>query len=103
MPKPKPNPTRRPPLQAALSLSCVGLLTRRRALPRLLCALALLLLGVDLFLRLNAGVTRSLSRSLSPEPKPSPNAQGFGRKGAALHGQGRFDKAIAAYEDGLKI
>ena len=40
----------------------------RRALPRLLCALALLLLGVDLFLRLNAGVTRSLSLSLSPEP-----------------------------------
>ena len=65
-PKPNPNPKRRPPLQAALSLSCVGLLTRRRALPRLLCALALLLLGVDLFLRLNAGVTRS--RSLSPEP-----------------------------------
>ena len=68
MPKPNPNPKRRPPLKAALSLSCVGLLSRRRALPRLLCALALLLLGVDLFLRLNAGVTRSLS--LSPEPKP---------------------------------
>ena len=31
------------------------------------------------------------------------SAQGFGRKGAALHGQGQFDKAIAAYEDGLKI
>ena len=30
-------------------------------------------------------------------------SQGFGRKGAALHGQGQFDKAIAAYEDGLKI
>jgi stress-induced-phosphoprotein 1 len=30
-------------------------------------------------------------------------AKGFGRKGAALHGQGRFDKAIAAYEEGLKI
>ena len=31
------------------------------------------------------------------------SAQGFGRKGAALHGQGQFDKAIAAYEEGLKI
>ena len=39
----------------------------------------------------------------NPNPKPNPDAQGFGRKGAALHGQGRFDKAIAAYEDGLKI
>ena len=39
----------------------------------------------------------------NPQPKPNPNAQGFGRKGAALHGQGRFDKAIAAYEEGLKI
>ena len=29
--------------------------------------------------------------------------KGYGRKGAALHGQGRFDKAIAAYEEGLKI
>ena len=38
-----------------------------------------------------------------PNPKPNPDAQGFGRKGAALHGQGRFDKAIAAYEEGLKI
>ena len=44
----------------------------------------------------------SASRLRRPEPKPKPN-QGFGRKGAALHGQGRFDKAIAAYEEGLKI
>lgn len=29
--------------------------------------------------------------------------KGFGRKGAALHGQGQFDQAIAAYEEGLKI
>ena len=45
----------------------------------------------------------SASRLHCPKPKPNPNAQGFGRKGAALHGQGRFDKAIAAYEEGLKI
>ena len=29
-------------------------------------------------------------------------SQGYGRKGAALHGMGRFDDAIAAYEMGLK-
>ena len=45
----------------------------------------------------------SASRLHCPKPKPNPYAQGFGRKGAALHGQGRFDKAIAAYEEGLKI
>ena len=43
------------------------------------------------------------AHACGPEPHPNPNAQGFGRKGAALHGQGRFDKAIAAYEEGLKI
>mmetsp|Transcript_3252 Transcript_3252/g.5469 ORF Transcript_3252/g.5469 Transcript_3252/m.5469 type:complete len:557 (-) Transcript_3252:445-2115(-) len=29
--------------------------------------------------------------------------KGYGRKGAALHGMGRFDAAIAAYEEGLKV
>lgn len=29
--------------------------------------------------------------------------KGYGRKGAALHGMGRFDEAVKAYEDGLKI
>ena len=51
-------------LKAALSLSCVSLLTRRRAPRRLLshvlCAVALLVLGIDLFLRLNAGVRLNL-------------------------------------------
>ena len=31
------------------------------------------------------------------------SAQGFERKGAALYGPHRFDEAIAAYEEGLKI
>jgi len=30
-------------------------------------------------------------------------AKGFGRKGAALHGMGREQAAIAAYDDGLKV
>ena len=51
-------------LKAALSLSCVCLLTRRKAPRRLLshvlCAVALLVLGIDLFLRLNAGVRLNL-------------------------------------------
>ena len=51
-------------LKAALSLACVCLLTRRwaprRLLSRLLCAVALLILGIDLFLRLNAGVRLNL-------------------------------------------
>ena len=29
--------------------------------------------------------------------------KGYGRKGAALHGLGRFDQAIAAYEKGLDV
>ena len=29
--------------------------------------------------------------------------KGYGRKGAALHGLGRFDEAIAAYEKGLDV
>merc|ERR1740127_250132 len=29
--------------------------------------------------------------------------KGYGRKGAALHGQGNFDQAIAAYEKGLDV
>jgi len=29
--------------------------------------------------------------------------KGYGRKGAALHGMGRFDQAIAAYEKGLDV
>ena len=29
--------------------------------------------------------------------------KGYGRKGAALHGMGRFDDAVAAYEAGLKV
>lgn len=48
-------------LKAALSLSCCGLLGRRRKTPRrLLCAWALLVLAVDLFLQLNAGVRLNL-------------------------------------------
>ena len=30
-------------------------------------------------------------------------SQGYGRKGAALHGSGKFDDAIAAYEKGLGV
>ena len=30
-------------------------------------------------------------------------AKGYGRKGAALHGMGRYAEAVKAYEDGLKI
>lgn len=30
-------------------------------------------------------------------------SKGFARKGAALHGASRWDEAIAAYEDGLKV
>lgn len=30
-------------------------------------------------------------------------AKGYARKGAALHGQKRYDDAIAAYEEGLKL
>lgn len=30
-------------------------------------------------------------------------AKGYARKGAALHGAGKFDEAIQAYKDGLKI
>jgi hypothetical protein len=43
------------------------------------------------------------SSRLSSRRLSAVSAQGFGRKGAALHGQGRFDQAIAAYEEGLKI
>ena len=60
--KPKPNPT--PTLtsyKAALAFTCCVHLLRRwarlpRLLHRLLCAVVLLVLGVDLFLRRNAGV-----------------------------------------------
>ena len=50
-------------LKAALALSCTCLLGRRVArlcISRLLCAVALLVFGVDLFLRLNAGVRLNL-------------------------------------------
>ena len=30
-------------------------------------------------------------------------AKGYARKGAALHGSKRYDDAIAAYEEGLKL
>lgn len=30
-------------------------------------------------------------------------SKGYVRKGAALHGAGRFDEAITVYENGLKI
>ena len=30
-------------------------------------------------------------------------SKGYARKGAALHGQRRYDEAIAAYEEGLKL
>ena len=30
-------------------------------------------------------------------------AKGFARKGAALHGARRYDEAISAYEEGLKL
>lgn len=30
-------------------------------------------------------------------------AKGYARKGAALHGARRYDDAIAAYEEGLKV
>lgn len=30
-------------------------------------------------------------------------SKGYARKGAALHGARKFDEAIAAYEDGLKL
>ena len=29
--------------------------------------------------------------------------KGYARKGAALHGERRYDEAIAAYEEGLKL
>jgi len=35
--------------------------------------------------------------------KKSDWAKGYGRKGAALHGMGRYAEAVGAYEDGLKI
>ncbi len=30
-------------------------------------------------------------------------SKGYARKGAALHGERRYDEAIAAYEEGLKL
>jgi stress-induced-phosphoprotein 1 len=43
---------------------------------------------------------RSIFQCIKVNPTWS---KGYGRKGAALHGAKRYDEAIAAYEDGLKV
>ena len=45
-----------------------------------------------------------LIRSSSQCIKANPSwSKGYSRKGAALHGAHRWEEAIAAYEEGLKI